>query len=163
MTEVTTTIIRGSAEHWTGSADFVFTNPCGPLPSCVRGLPMLLTLHAPTLANRRQALAEHWVGGRLELIGYWGPAASLFRVGLPERPIDLSPFAPEESMGAYPLEFCLSLLRLYADFLRPGAVVWDGFAGRATVGRAARMLGYSYVGIERRWDRVRQARAYVHQ
>src|SRR5204863_9157240 len=99
-------------------------------------------------------------------IGAWGGAAPnvVYVANLPVRTLRLDDLVEDEfepGRGWFPLALPERLLDLYADHLPARALVWDGFCGRATVGRAALSRGLRYVGIDRDPARIVLARAYL--
>ena len=139
-------IYHGQAAEWQGAAaevDLILTNPYGPLPRVLYGRPMLIHQW-----RHRQAEATLWCGNTLTEVASWNGGREVFwcaNMGKTPPAVDLSEFVPEPP-GWYPLELPLRLLRAFGS---PGITVWDGFMGRGTVGRAARMLGMHYIGVER--------------
>lgn len=151
---MTATLICGDSSQDTHYADLVCSNVYGPLPLHLRLVPMLVSSF-----SERQAQLEHWTGVDLHLVSRWNRGReSVWAGNVAElHHVDLEDLLPEPPAW-YPLELPLRLLARYGW---PGAVVWDGFCGRGTVGRAAIGLGMHYVGIDRRADRIELARAYL--
>jgi hypothetical protein len=157
-------IAAGNASLWRGEADAVFTHPYAPLPACLHGKPTILNLYEGR--DKRQTLAEGWIGAPLQLLGTWGNGLrnSIYVAHLPVRKVDIvnlieDPFEP--GSGWFPLQLPLQILGVYADLIRPGMTVWDGFMGRGTVGRACQELGLSYVGLDIAPARVALAREFL--
>lgn len=153
------TLTCGNATEWQGaSVDLVFTNPYAPLPECLRGKPAIISNFADRLE-----LCERWVGASLTVISAWGRGqrnrvwvANTYPVS-----VMLSDLTEEEDIpgrGWFPLELPMRLLAAYG---RPGITVWDGFAGRGTVGKACVALGMNFIGIDRNPERVALARSYL--
>lgn len=153
---------RRNVELWHGDAadwaqrdgllrpDLVFTNPYGPMPTALAGLPMIL--HQWSYRKHEAERFAHIPQGALDLIGTWNDdRESFWGANLEETiAVDVAEFRPEPG-GWYPLELPTRLLQTYA---RPGQTIWDGFMGRGTVAKACRALGLNYVGVE-------QLRAHV--
>lgn len=158
------TLTHGRAQDYTGTADLVFTHPYGPLPPQLRTVPAVINLHIPRGQERtRRAAAERWVGGRLDPIGRWA-ANVLFVARLPGGVLDLSDLEPARHYpggGCFPEEMVARVLMFYGDLIPDGGLIWDGFMGRGTVGRVARRMGYSFVGIDYRRDRYEFATEYL--
>lgn len=97
-------------------------------------------------------------------IGRWGERNFVYVENLPHREIELSHFVEDggdRGCGFMPLELPLTLFELYADFIKPGMTVWDGFMGRGTIGLAALMRGMNYIGIDKDPRRVEIAKSYI--
>lgn len=156
-------LIHGDASAYTGPADFVFTHPYAMIPAHLQRLPMLVNLALPRGHEaERIADAERWCGSRLTPLSDWAKDGwnTVFCANLPARTVGLTDLRAVEE-GWFPEELPRRLFALYADVIPPGAVVWDGFMGRGTVGKVALELGYGFVGIDNRADRVAHAREYL--
>lgn len=132
-------LVHGDASAYAGPADFVFTHPYAPIPKQLHGLPMLINLALPQGQKaKRIADAERWTGSWLVPLSKWarGGWNTVFCANLPPRAVDLTDLEAVEP-GWFPEELPRRLFALYADLIPPGAVVWDGFMGRGTVGKVA--------------------------
>jgi hypothetical protein len=157
------TLICANASQWSGPIpDLVFTNPYAPFPACVRGVPAIISLFEGK--GDRKALGEEWLGVPLTKLGRWGDGLKnsiYITPNMSRRNVKISDLVCEPGHGWMPLELPLRLLDAYTHKLRDGAVIWDGFCGRGTIGKAALMLGYSYIGIDNNPARIEIARAYL--
>ncbi len=159
------------ASAWEGRADAVFTNPYAPLPSCLHGLPSIISLYFRDENELRQRIVrtEKWIGNfSLGLVGYWGRERhnAMFVANLPVREADLTDLLEShtpyvEGVGWFPLLLCFRMLRLYSDVIRPPMVVWDGFAGRGSVSKACEVLGLNSVSLDIDPSRVEIARDFL--
>lgn len=153
------------ASRWEGEADVVLTNPYAPVPRCLHGKPTIVSLYEAK--GCRRELCEGWLGGaRLTEIGRWSTALAntVYVANLPARKAAIEDLVEDElepGRGWFPLELPRRLLALYADLIPDGAVVWDGFMGRGTVGRACAERGLGYVGLDIDPARVEIARGYL--
>lgn len=162
-------LVVGDSIEWTGLADMVFTNPYGPIPSRLHQEPMIITLHHPVgkLRDERIRKAEDWCGGPLMHLSDWGKHNALYIRNLPWRLVLLRDLEVDttdapENVGWFPLELPRRMLTLYRDYLpEEDGVVWDGFCGRGTVGKACAELGLDYVGIDIDPERIALARKYL--
>jgi hypothetical protein len=141
------TLYHGMAADYDGPRpDLILTNPYGPLPASVVGVPMLLHQWWFGLGQ----LVE-WTGvgrHRFSPVGLWSEGREVvWAANIPPGEVslvelrDLVP-TPE---GWWPLELPTRLLAAYGW---PGALVLDLFCGRATGGRAARAAGMRYLGVD---------------
>lgn len=159
------TLTCGNASQWSGpKVDLVFTNPYAPLPKALHGLPSIISLFEGR--DNRRGLGESWTGTRLTAVARWGKGGSntIYVGNLPPRQIvcdDLIEDSFGPGKGWMPLALPLRLLDLWSDLIKPSAVVWDGFCGRGTIGRAALMHGYSYIGVDIDQQRVAMAKDYL--
>lgn len=147
----------GNSVDYEGEADFVFSHLYGPLPAHLIGLPII----ANQIGTKKEA--ERWAGCKLAKVGEWGRRIKneVYVGNMESRPIDLDGLIEEEirpGIGFFPLEL---VLRLLVEFSWLGALVFDGFMGRGTVGKAALELGMEFVGIDIDHDRVKMAQAYL--
>lgn len=141
-----------------GEADFVLTNPYAPFPQCLVGLPMLVANFTD-----RKARCEDYVRSDLVEVSTWGRnnRCMIWAANVSLVKVDCSDLIEEEDIpgrGWFPLELPLRLLRAYVE--RP-AVVCDPFMGRGTVGKAARMLGHRFIGIDHNPERVALAKEFI--
>lgn len=148
----------GDATAWSGTADLVLTNPYAALPPGLRGQPMIVSNFAA-----RKSLCERYAGTALTEIGAWGRGLRnrVWVAGLATASIDLTDLVEDEEIpgrGWFPLELPLRLLRRYG---RPGMTVCDPFMGRGTTGKACKLLGLDFIGIDRDPARVALARDYI--
>jgi hypothetical protein len=161
-------LIVGEASAFAGAADFVFTHPYAPLPPQLCGLPAVLNLYAPPeVAEAREEQLMEWIDAPvIAPLGRWGRGGNnaVYVANLPPRAVELADLVEDEfepGRGWFPLALPERLLDLYADHLPAGSVVWDGFCGRATVGKAALARGLRYIGIDRDAARIALARTYL--
>ncbi len=155
-----------SAEYADDDIDLVLTNPYGPIPTQLRGKPMLLSQQTDAKASW-----EASVGIPLTEIARWQSDNQAVWVGnMDARPIDLSALRAEEfapARGWWPLELPLGLLEAYGydwrgdNCFHKASTVWDGFCGRATTGKACQLLELNFVGIDIDPERVEIARKYL--
>lgn len=145
-----------------GERLLIVTDPQGPLPRWAVGRPALV------LATRRRDYAE--IARHCGVpVGFLRPYATynqghetVYSIGdvgakVAER-MDLSRFVPDPP-GWYPYGFALDLLR---PVITPRTVVWDGFMGRGTIGRAVLALGAArYIGNELNPATLALARDYL--
>jgi hypothetical protein len=163
MTQIS--ISCGGASKWVGEADLVLTNPYAPLPECLWGKPSFISLYIARNDGRLQK-AQQWIGGhKLYHLSYWGQDSrnAVYIANMNFSFIGLSDLVEDYTdtnfnEGWFPLALPLLLLARYAG---SGLTVWDGFCGRGTVGRACRMLGLNYIGIDINPSRVEYAKKYV--
>jgi hypothetical protein len=149
-------LYHGRADEWAGgeAIDLVFTNPYGPLPASLYKTP--LVVHQ--WLHRRWELFNWCGSAKLRLIGTWnGGREAFWAANVAAMPLDLSEFRPEPG-GWYPPDLVRRILALYAI---PGLTIWDGFMGRATVGKVAREFGCAYVGVEELESHLALAREYL--
>lgn len=145
--------MHGNATLDARDADFVLTMPYAPLPMHLRSRPMVVL----QFTHRAPQMVE-WCGAELTPLSSWNRGREQAWVGNAEvRPVNLCGLVPDAG-GWFPLELPLRVLEEYA---RPGMTVWDGFMGRGTVGRACRLLGLNFVGMDARADRVALAREWI--
>ncbi len=152
------------ATLWWGHADVVFTHPYGPIPSCLHGKPTILNLCEGS--EDRRWIAQEWVNAPLKRIGIWGRGHdnAVYVAHLPKRRVDIFDLIEEEiapRRGWMPLELPLRLLRAFDDIIKPGMIVWDGFCGRGTIGKACREFGLDYIGLDIDNSRVKMAQDYL--
>lgn len=150
----------GDSAGFDGAADLVLSHLYGPLPPQLVGRPAVVNV----VAGKEDAAAR-WAGRPLRRIGQWGQRLPniVLTANLPEVGVDLSDLAEEEfrpGRGWFPLELPLRLLGAIRHLV-PGGIVFDGFMGRGTVGKAALQLGYRFVGVDLDPARVALAREYV--
>lgn len=147
----------GDSSTFSGNADLVFTHPYAQLPVSLCTTPTIVNI---VDGPGREEHLSRWVGGSVARIGSWdsNPRNTLYAVRMPPPVVDVSDLNSDPP-GWFPLELPLRILR--AINLKPGSRVWDGFCGRATVGKACQILGLNYTGIDIRPDRVRIARDYL--
>ena len=77
---------------------------------------------------------------------------------LEKQPLDLRMYKATKE-GYWPLDFAVDLLALYA---KPSDCVIDGFMGRGTTGKACRLLGLDFIGIDKNRERVALAEEYIN-
>ena len=161
-----------AADYVDNDVDLVLTHPYTPLPPHLRDKPIILSGFAD-----RKGQMERFAGQSLTEIGRWHRAPNLQAVwvaNLDPEPLDLSALMADEfapCQGWWPLDLPLRLLehcgfdnRLHHEFserIVPAPVVWDGFMGRGTAGRACQLLGLRFVGIDIDPARVTLARNYL--
>lgn len=159
-------LICENSANWVGSGiDIVCTNPYDYLPTSLLGLPSIISLYMAR-NDKRDMQATAWLGGaELKFISKWGAGLrnSVFVANLPAMSIDLSHLVEDHTdapphEGWFPLELPMTLLTRYA---RAGMVVWDGFAGRGTTGKACKILNMGFVGIDKVPWRVELMRKYI--
>ncbi len=151
-------LICGDSTGWVGTADLVLTNPYAPLPTCLIGVPALVSNFA-----ERKGLCEVYVGAPLSEVSPWGKGwrNRVWVANMPVRLVDLTDLVEDEfepGRGWFPEDLPLRLLKAFAS---PGMTVWDGFMGRGTVGKACAELGLGFIGIDRDPERVALARKYL--
>jgi hypothetical protein len=146
------------ATEFVGTAGLVLTNPYAPLPKGLLGKPCLISNF-----HSRKSRCEEWAKCELRPISRWGSKLqntvwvgndSVIEMDL----TDLVEVEDTPGHGWFPLELPKALLAAYA---KPGITVIDPFMGRGTVGRACKMLGLSFIGIDHNPDRVALAREYI--
>ncbi len=150
-------IYHGKAEEWAGQEpiDFVFTNPYGPMPRCLRRTPMIIHQWV-----KNKVAAETWCGNELPfLVSLWNKDQEAFwGANLPFRyPLDLRTYTPV-SPGWYPEGLVQDIFEAY---LRPGMTVWDGFMGRGTIAKIAQEQSVNYVGVEELSKHIAIAARYL--
>lgn len=150
----------GDASQWKGSnVDLVFTHPYAPLPKQLRGKPAIINLFGD-----KKTIGERWVGSELHFISKWGKDLmnTIYVANLEPQMIYLKDLHEDNTGlkrgGWFPLELPLRLLQAYG---KPKMVVWDGFMGRGTVGKACQYYNLSYIGIDKDPERVRIAKEYL--
>jgi hypothetical protein len=136
----------------------VLTNPYAALPPCLLGLPMLIA----NFANRIER-CEEYVRAPLNEVTAWGrdQRCRIWVANAPAIKVDCSDLIEEEEIpgrGWFPLELPLRLLRAYAP---AASIVIDPFMGRGTVGKACKMLGHRFIGIDLDPARVAKAKDYI--
>lgn len=148
-------LIHGNAQDFTGEGDLVITNPYGPMPSCLSKTPMIITNF-----TERHKQCEEWAETSLTLIGNWDNSRqSAWSGNLPPYNGFLAPLHDLKSDDVYyPLSLPLRLLVIYA---KPGDTIIDPFMGRGTVGKACKVLGYNFIGIDNDQGRVLMAEEYI--
>jgi hypothetical protein len=151
----------GAAMAYWGLADAVITHPYG---HCPKGLPSIVSIVGT--GRRRRGQVEDWVGSELTEIGCWGRVARncVFVANLPYRHVELGDLVEDgedRGCGFMPIELPRRILQAYSDFIRPGMTVWDGYCGRATIGKACIEAGINYIGIDIDPERIRMAREYL--
>lgn len=152
------TLIEGDCQSFVGDVDLVLTNLYAPLPQCLVGVPILVTHFA-----NRKARCEDYVRAELIEVSAWGRNLShrMWAANMPRIDVALTDLVEEEDTpgrGWFPLELPLRLLRTYAQ---PSSIVCDPCMGRGTVGRACKVLGHRFVGIDIDPQRVALARDYI--
>lgn len=152
-------IYEGLAEQWEGRehVDLVLTNPYGPMPTGLRGTPMIIHQWV-----HRKEEAERWCGNKLDfLVGTWNKGQEAFWSANIEHPTEMSgligAYNPEPG-GWYPEHMVRMILQ---HFALPGQTIWDGFMGRGTVGKIARELGMHYIGVEQLPTHIALARGFL--
>jgi hypothetical protein len=145
----------GDSINYNGDADLVFSHLYGPLPPQLIGKPAIVNLYG----NKKER-AEQWVQAELIEVSKWGRGLTntIYAVNHAAPELDLSDLTEEEferGRGWMPVELPLRVLKHYSG------VVWDGFMGRGTIGKVARDLGLSFVGIDRDPKRVALAMEYI--
>lgn len=149
----------GDSVHYRGDADLVFSHLYGPLPPQLVGKPAIINQY-----GNRQARAEEWAQAELHEVGRWGKGLTnrVYVANMMPLAVNISDLVEEEfapGRGWMPLELPA---RLLAAFAKPEMCeVFDGFMGRATIGRAARDAGLSFVGIDIDPARVAIAKEYL--
>lgn len=142
-------LLVGDGNKWQGEADVVFTQPYWEIPECLRSKPQILNSSGKVRGTQ---------------IGKWGVSNTVHILNLPWRSVELSDLkedGEDRGCGFMPLELPLRLFDLYADIIKPGMTVWDGFCGRATIGKAAQMRGLNYIGIDIDPRRIAAAKAFI--
>lgn len=151
----------GNSVNYDGDADLVFSHLYGPLPRQLVGKPAIINVF-----GNKKAMAEVWCGAELHEVSKWakGLTNTIYVANMDFVPQhDLRPLIEDEfepGRGWFPEELCEQLLT-GQPALRTGGVVFDGFMGRATVGKVARALGLSFVGIDINPERVAIAKEYL--
>lgn len=156
-------IYHGRAEEWQGNEqiDLVMTNPYGPMPRRLLGVPMILH----QWVHRSAELAK-WVGvdeGDLQLLGKWNRDREAFwTVNLSPFPVKIERFRPEPG-GWYDPWMVDEIFGQFwghrwfdpeKEAERRKAdhkfTVWDGFMGRGTLARVMRSRSHElrFVGVE---------------
>lgn len=168
-------IYHGRAEDWQGDeqVDLVFTNPYGPLPRQLAGVPMILH----QWVHRSDELAK-WVGvdeGDLQLLGKWNRDREAFWcLNMAPFPVKIAQFSPEPG-GWYPPWMVDEILGQYwarrqgwtdeAYKARNGRpfTIWDGFMGRGTLARILRARDFRtvFVGVEELGAHIDLAAEYL--
>ena len=150
-----TTLICGDSTKWNGHADLILTNPYGPLPECLVGVPAIVT----NFTDRKEQV-ESWVKAPLTSIGTWSSRdCTVWVANVDPVPVNTTDCIEEEykkNHGWFPLELPLRLLKQYGR-----GTVWDGFMGRGTVGRACQILELDFIGIDIDPTCVALARKYI--
>lgn len=147
-----TVIIHGDSTQWDSSVpiDFVLTTIQAPLPKALLDVPMIVHLGYYHRSNddRRHRLQE-WMDGRdigSPFATWNGGKEDFYGFNLAYRPyFEANDLTPTKE-GWFPEAVVERIFDAYP--LGRGAVVWDGFMGRGTVGKIARQRGYHFVGIE---------------
>lgn len=153
-------LYHGRAEDWAGPepVDLVFTNPYGAMPASLGARPMLLHQWRHRLAD----LAK-WCGREVsafEEVGGWnGDRECFWTLNMPAKAVDVSEFRPEPG-GWYPPAMVERLLEVYDIESRP-MTIWDGFMGRATIGKVAIDRGMKYVGVEELTPHIELAQQHL--
>ncbi len=158
------TLYRGEAEygHRPDGEVFVLTNPYGPVPSWIAHVPGMVH----QWVHRKPDLAQ-WLPHGLELwlTGLWNDRREAFwsfnRV-LPAW-VEISEFKPEPG-GWYPeamVDHILATVLPVSADIAATITIWDGFAGRGTVGKVALARGFKYVGIERHEPHIEMAKEFL--
>lgn len=166
---MTITVEQGDASNWQGDADAVFTHPYAPLPASLHGKPSIINLFHPQgqWEKLRKYQAEEWLGDHdIHQIGQWGRGLrnTVYVANLEPRKVKLDDLIEDEfepNIGWFPLELPFRLLKAYADIIKPGMTVWDGFCGRGSVGKVCQEFGTSYIGLDVDPSRVKLAREYL--
>jgi DNA modification methylase len=159
-------VLLGDASKWFGTAHAVFTHPYAPLPACVHGLPVIINLYTAVKEDRK-SIAEGWCNTELYEIGKWGHGHNntVYVGNIPPRTIVIEdliedPYKP--NIGWFPIQLPMRILTAYSDIIKPPMTVWDGFAGRGTVGVACSRLGLSYIGVDNDPERVAMSRNFIN-
>jgi hypothetical protein len=147
----------GNSQTFDGDADLVFTHPYCILPKCLKGKPAIINI-----VTQKKAMAEAWVGAELVEVTTWGGKVqnTVYVANMEPVEVDCTDLVEDEFQprrGWFPLELPLRLLRAF----RASGTIWDGFMGRATIGRACEALGLGYIGIDMNPERVAIAREYL--
>jgi hypothetical protein len=135
----------------------VFSHLYGPLPPQLIGKPAIINVY-----GNKQAKAAEWAGAELVEVSKWakGLTNTIYVANMPEFPAhDLRELVEDEfepGRGWFPEALCERLMTGIS-----GGTVFDGFMGRATVGKVALRLGCSFVGIDINPERVSIAREYL--
>jgi hypothetical protein len=145
-------LYHGDSTEYTGDADWVITNPYANLPKQLQSKPMLICDF-----DNRHKLAEERCGTKLELVSHWYNGINSIWVGNHDLiKVDLTDLNPEMPEGWFPEELVWRLLRDY----KVRGVVWDGFMGRGTVGKASKYVR-RFIGIDKDIKRVEYAKFYI--
>lgn len=154
----------GDSVNYAGDADLVFSHLYGPLPKQLIGKPAIVNVYG----NKREA-AERWCDAELHEMGKWGKGHTntIYSANLPTLAAPIWNLVEEEfapGRGWMPVELPLFILDTLrgCNALENIRTVVDGFMGRATVGKACRVSGFSFVGIDRDPVRVAIAREYLN-
>jgi hypothetical protein len=150
-----------AADYPFTDVDFILTNPYGPIPKQLAGLPMLVH----QWVHRLEELKVWTHQSQLELVSVWNLGReAVWVANAPVLPVDLSDLSPTEE-GWWPEELPRRLLAAYGSPVlnkagqRPR--VWDGFMGRGTGGKAALEAGLRYTGVDNRPEMMAVALAYL--
>lgn len=165
------TLINGDSSKYQGTADLVFTNPYAPLPKQLHKTPAIINLYERD--HHRRDICEHaWMGGAtLEHVSSWGINGynNVYVANMDRIFVDLSDLeedtrdAPPD-WGWFPHALVIRLLRAYGlenGGERKRRVVWDGFAGRGTVGVGCVAMGHDFIGIEKDLAIYQRMRIYL--
>lgn len=150
------TLYHGNAHDYDAPEipDLILTNPYGPLPPRLRGVPMLVHQWV-----HRQRELEAWVGvHELEMVSLWSRGReAVWAVNQPAQAIDLTDLVPTAE-GWWPEGLPRRLLEFYGHV---GETLWDGFLGRGTGAKAAHERGMKVIGIDERVEAIDAALAYL--
>lgn len=148
----------GDSVNYTGAADLVFSHLYGPLPRQLIGKPAIVNVY-----GNKKAKAEEWCGAELHEVSKWAKGLTntvyVANTGL-RSPLDLTDFIEDEfapGRGWFPVAMCVRLLSVVST----SGCVFDGFMGRATVGKACQELGLGFTGIDIQPERVAIAKDYL--
>ncbi len=153
----------GESVNYEGDADLVFSHLYGPLPKQLIGKPAIVNVY-----GNKKAKAEEWCGSELHEMGKWGKGHTntIYSANLPRLAAPIWDFVEEEfapNRGWMPLQLPATVLETLklCNAIHDVRVVFDGFMGRATIGKASRYAGLDFVGIDRDPDRIAIARDYL--
>lgn len=146
----------GDSANYDGDADLVFTHIYGPLPKQLIGKPAIINVY-----GNKRAKAEAWCGTELREVSKWGRGLTNTLYSNFDPNFDVSDLVEEEfapGRGWMPLELPARILQ---PFTAGMFSICDPFMGRGTIGKACKINGLGYVGIDRDPDRVALAREYL--
>lgn len=154
----------GDSVEFDGKADLVFSHLYGPLPKQLVGIPAIINVFGD-----KRAKAEEWCGAPLLEVSKWGRGLTntiyVANTGTAGLGVDLTDLVEDElrpGRGWFPVELCLRMMRATGEgTMSIGDLVFDGFMGRGTVGKACLQIGIGFVGIDRAPDRVALAVEYL--
>lgn len=170
------TLINGDSSKYTGTADLVFTNPYAPLPKQLHKTPAIINLFAPTrtdMVTRKDWAQRRFLGGaKLVPVSRWGHhhLNQVFVANMPVVEVDLTDLVEDTTdappgWGWFPHALVIRMLRAYGlenGGERKRRLVWDGFAGRGTVGVGCAAMGYDFIGIEKDLAIYQLMQRYLH-